>query len=70
MTATQRDYDPGAWDVTIARARDEPHAEEKLSHTVQLLNAAIQRCRLRGDALQAAELNERRLGVYELLDLL
>jgi hypothetical protein len=56
------------WDSTIARAMVGPHAEDKLRRTVELLTAAMQRSRLRGDTAQLESLRTRLGQVLELLD--
>jgi hypothetical protein len=56
------------WDLTIERARQGGHAEDKLVQTAQLLTAAVQRSRLRGDHLVTGELSRRLDWVHDLLD--
>jgi hypothetical protein len=56
------------WDITIERARTGTHAEDKLLRTVELLEAALQRARLRGDAEHCRELRLRVDRVHRLLD--
>jgi hypothetical protein len=56
------------WDLTIERARQGGHAEDKLMQTAQLLSAAIQRTRLRGDRPLTGELTRRLEWVHQLLD--
>jgi hypothetical protein len=56
------------WDLTIERARHGGHTEDKLVQTAELLVAAIQRSRLRGDRPTAGELTRRLERVHQLLD--
>lgn len=56
------------WDVTIERARQGAHAEDKLRLTIDLLNTAAQRSRLRGEQQHLNDLSRRLAFVHELLD--
>ena len=68
MSATNREQTAAEWDLTISRATIEPHAEQKLIRTIELITRAQQRGRLRGDNTMVVQLRERLDLVYELLD--
>jgi hypothetical protein len=59
---------PIEWDITIERAQQGGLVEDKLIWTAQLLEAAVQRSRLRGDRDALAALTYRLNRVHQLLD--
>jgi hypothetical protein len=68
VATTLTEPTPTDWDVTIERARFGGHTEDKLARTAQLLSAALQRGRLRGDRDAVAALSYRLNRVHRLLD--